>query len=200
MIPQEPVCEASGQTVANRRAALIAGYAGLIIALTMSVGAFIDARNKDARKAAELAALTEEQLAEDSINENLNFGRAIISADGTIIKWNAALQKWTRWKDAVGKPLVTVIPEEMRPAHVAAFNNAIERVSKGEKYKTPAIECQLPRIDDPTKVTHVTIVTNIVKSKIPGRKPFVVAHVFLTKALQKIDASALHGKQDERRN
>lgn len=179
-----PSCE---QTPANRRLAMAVGYAGLFIALLAMTASFVAAKRKDAINAAKLAAMTDEQLAEDAIDDSLEFGRAIVSAEGNIVKFNAALRKWTHWEDAVGKPLATLVPEELRDTHVKMFNEAIARVEAGEKYKTKAVECVLPRIDDPSKVTHVTIITNVIKPKAEGARPFVAALVLKTSSLEKVN-------------
>ncbi len=195
LLPPSPPDSCQTPSNSNRVTALLVGYGALFVAIALLAGAFADARHKDQQKAAQLEAMTEQDRAESMIDENLGFGRAIIDADGTIIKWSGALPKWTRWTDAVGKSLLTIIPENMREVHVAAFNAALSAHTADNAHTTLVVKCELPRIDDMSKVTHVTIVTNIVQPLIEGGRPMVVAHVYRTKSVKETDLAAMRSNK-----
>ena len=168
---------------ANRKLALLVGWCATSLFLFITIGGWWHAYQKDLRR-------TELNKAEDAIIETLQFGRVIVNADGNIVSANEAFKKWTRWSDPEGKALVTVIPDDMRDIHRIAFFKAVDTViATGKSSKPLLVECKLPRIDDPSKVTHVTIAVSVVSPQNEPERPYVVAYLYKTRALGKVAVS-----------
>lgn len=172
---------------ANRTHALTVGRVAAVLCICVLGYGYWTAWKHDQWRSQELANMTELQQVEQAILENIQFGRVIVSAEGTIVSANAAFKKWTRWPDCVGKQLYDVMPEPVRAIHNAAFNAAIARAKwSTEPTKPKLIECKLPRIDDPTKVTHVTIAVSVIRPQNEELRPYVVAYLYKTRSLQKV--------------
>jgi PAS domain-containing protein len=164
----------------NRRYAITTGWVSTVVCLLVVGGGWYNAYQQDLRR-------TEKEQAEEAIMETLEFGRVIVNSKGEVVAANAAFKKWTRWDNAEGQELLKIIPEDMQAIHRQAFFNAIERTRQTGKASKPVlVECKLPRIDAPEKVTHVTIAVSVVSPQDDPANPYVIAYLYKTKALSKV--------------
>ena len=168
-------------------AKIVARVSATLCIVLLGYGYWI-AWSSDQMRAEEIAQMSELQRAEQAILDNMEFGRVIVNEHGLIVSANAAFKKWTRWEGCVGEPIYNVMPEGLiRDKHNIGFHAAIARAKFSEtKVKPKLIDCKLPRIDDPTKVTHVTIAVSVVKHKEEHLRPYVVAYLFRTKSLSRV--------------
>lgn len=171
----------------NRTHAIIVGRVTAVLCISILAYGYWTAWSHDRMHQEEMLKMGELQLAEQAILENIQFGRVIVDSNGTIVSANAAFKKWTHWPNCVGKKLYDIMPEPIRTLHTAGFNAAVSRAKSSETpLKPKLIDCKLPRIDDPTKVTHVTIAVSIVRPHNPEESPYVVAYLYKTKSLQRV--------------
>lgn len=177
----------TAEDYSNHRHAKIVARASAVLCIVVLSYGYWRAWTSDQIHTEELLRMTEVQHAEQTILENLQFGRVVVNDKGIIVSANAAFKKWTHWPDCVGEQIYNVMPEPIRTVHITGFNLAVARAKWSDiPVKPKLIDCRLPRIDDPTKVTHVTIAVSVIKPKDDESRPFVVAYLFKTKSLQKV--------------
>lgn len=173
----------------NRKHALTVGRITAVLCVCILGYGYWTAWSRDRICNAEMLAMTDQQRAEQAILDTLQFGRVLVDADGIIVSANAAFKKWTHWPNCVGKHVYDIMPEPVRLAHTTAFDLAITKAKwSSTPIKPKLIDCKLPRIDDPTKVTHVTIAVSVIKHKEEDSPPYVIAYLWKTRALQRISA------------
>lgn len=171
----------------NRSHAKFAGRVSAVLCISVLSYGYWTAWTNDHNHREELAQMSQLQLAEQAILENLQFGRVVTNDKGIILSANAAFRKWSRWEDCIGEPVYKFMPEPARSLHCTAFQRALDNAKwSAAPVKPKLIECKLPRADDPTKVTHVTIAISVIKPEAEEVRPYVVAYLFKTKSLQRV--------------
>lgn len=149
----------------------------------------IDAKKNDER-AAQLATMGDRELAEQSLLESGNYGRAILDYKGRVMEWNKALEKWTGYSkgELLGKTILDVIPTEMRQSHEEAFAKAVADPNSSKKVQV--VSCKLVPKDPAKKPIPVRVTVLVVRPPIPDQPPYVIANIYRQSSVIEMDEPA----------
>lgn len=166
---------------------------GCFFLVTVSgVYGFVTATYKESRYQAQLAGLSERELAIRELIESDGYGLAIVDGTGEIKEWNPALAEWSNWpvEQALGKNIEEVVQGKEVGTFLEVMNAAKQPIEGGKEPvhpKTTVAYCSLkPKGEKPPIPVRVTV--RVVDSP---KGPYAVAIVDKQQEVKLLDAPAV---------
>jgi PAS domain S-box-containing protein len=159
----------------RRRWALICGVAVWTAAPVLLAAGYLQARQQRLEREQEIAERDVIDAAINSLREGASHGHIVIDAEGLVLSFNPALEKWTGYsaKEMHGGTLERVMAPDAWARHDAAYREFL--VNDANLNKTVRLQCELIPKDPGKKPVVVWITARVVQP--PGKPRVAIALV-----------------------